>query len=74
MNIRPATADDRPLLGRVPGWNGLWVAAGHMRDGILWAPITGELLSTSILSGVPDPALAPYDPARFARQGVAGRG
>ena len=68
--LRPATADDRPLMGRAPGWDGLWVAAGHMRDGILWAPITGELLSTSILSGVPDPALAPYDPARFARQGT----
>lgn len=65
--LRPATADDRPLMGRAPGWDRLWVAAGHMRDGILWAPITGELLAASILSGVPDPALAPYDPARFAR-------
>jgi len=72
--LRPATADDRPLMGRAPGWDRLWVAAGHMRDGILWAPITGELLAASILSGVPDPALAPYDPARFARQGVVAQG
>lgn len=66
--LRPATADDRPLMGRAPGYAGLWVAAGHMRDGILWAPITGELLAASILRGTPDPDLAPYDPARFTRQ------
>ena len=65
--LRPATADDRPLMGRAPGWDGLWVSAGHMRDGILWAPVTGELLASSILTGVPDPALAPYDPARFVQ-------
>ncbi|CAA9568738.1 MAG: Glycine oxidase ThiO [uncultured Thermomicrobiales bacterium] len=69
--LRPATADDRPLMGRAPGHDGLWVAAGHMRDGVLWAPVTGELLAASILNGVPDPVLAPYDPARFARQGAA---
>jgi hypothetical protein len=44
-----------------------------MRDGVLWAPVTGEVLATSILNGVPDPVLAPYDPARFARQGVCGK-
>lgn len=66
--LRPATADDRPLIGRAPGYAGLWVAAGHMRDGVLWAPITGELMAASILRGTPDPDLAPYDPARFARQ------
>lgn len=71
--LRPGTADDLPLMGRAPGYDGLWVAAGHMREGVIWAPITGELLATSILSGSVDPALAPYDPARFV--GVeAGRG
>ena len=65
--LRPATADDRPLMGRAPGYDGLWVAAGHMRDGVLWAPMTGELLAASIQQGAPLAELAPYDPGRFAQ-------
>lgn len=64
--LRPATADDLPLMGRAPGVAGLWVAAGHMRDGILWAPVVGELMAAAILGGTPDPALALFDPGRFA--------
>jgi glycine oxidase len=69
--LRPATADDRPLMGRAPGYDGLWIAAGHMRDGVLWAPITGALMATSIQEGAPVAELAPYDPGRFARQPAA---
>ncbi len=71
--LRPGSPDGAPLLGRAPGYAGLWVAAGHFRGGILWAPVTGELLAASIRAGRPDPALAPFDPARFARA-AAGRG
>lgn len=63
--LRPASADGQPLLGRATGWRNVWVAAGHFRSGILWAPITGELLASSILAGEPAPELAPFDPARF---------
>jgi glycine oxidase len=68
--LRPGSADGAPLLGRVPGYDGLWVAAGHGRNGILWAPVTADILATSILAGHPDPALTPYDPARFTRAPV----
>jgi glycine oxidase len=71
--LRPATADDLPIMGRAPGLDGLWVAAGHMRDGILWAPIVGEIMAAAILGGVPDPALALFDPGRFV-EGVGGVG
>ncbi|HET8628751.1 MAG TPA: glycine oxidase ThiO [Thermomicrobiales bacterium] len=64
--LRPAPGDDRPLLGRAPGYDNLWVASGHFRTGILWAAVTGDLLAASVLAGRPDPALAPFDPARFA--------
>src|SRR6266851_1122285 len=43
--LRPGTSDGLPLLGRLPGWHGVTVAAGHFRDGILLAPITGELVA-----------------------------
>ncbi len=63
--LRPAASDEGPLLGLAPGYSNLWVAAAHMRDGILWAPVTGELLASSLQAGAPDPLLAPYDPGRF---------
>lgn len=70
--LRPGTADDLPIMGPVPGREGLWVAAGHMREGVIWAPITGELLAASILAGASDPALEPYTPARFAGAAAGG--
>lgn len=63
--LRPASPDNAPIIGRAPGHDGLWIATGHHRNGILWAPITGELLSRAILTGEIPPELAPYDPARF---------
>jgi glycine oxidase len=63
--FRPGSADGLPILGPVPGWEGLNVACGHFRNGILLAPITGQLIARSILDGSSDEALAPFSPARF---------
>lgn len=63
--LRPASPDNAPIMGRAPGHDNLWIATGHHRQGILWAPITGQLLADAILGGDLDPELAPYDPARF---------
>jgi glycine oxidase len=62
--LRPGTEDGRPLIGRVPHLENVWLAAGHFRSGALLAPGTSELLAGSILSGQPDERLAPFDPAR----------
>lgn len=61
---RPQSADGRPLVGRVPWLEGLYVVAGHGPWGISTAPGTARLLADLVLgrrAGVP-PAL---DPARF---------
>jgi len=65
--LRPGTTDDRPIMGPVPGRAGLWVATGHAREGIIWAPLVGETLAAALLTGEVDPELAPYSPARFAQ-------
>ncbi|GAA0443866.1 glycine oxidase ThiO [Lentibacillus halophilus] len=39
--IRPQTGDGLPYIGRPPHVNGLSIAAGHFRNGILLSPITG---------------------------------
>ncbi len=39
--FRPATPDSLPLLGPIPGHDGLYVAAGHGMLGVTLAPATG---------------------------------
>ena len=59
--FRPATPDGLPLLGE---WNGVWIATGHHRNGVLLAPFTADLMAAAMLEGAPvDPTLAP---GRFA--------
>ena len=45
--LRPATPDGRPFIGATPT-AGLYVAAGHYRNGILLAPETARVLCASI--------------------------
>jgi glycine oxidase len=63
--LRPGSPDGLPLLGALPGWENVTVATGHFRNGILLAPITGELIAKAIVDGRSGEALAPFDPARF---------
>jgi glycine oxidase len=53
-----------PLLGRVPASERVLLATGHHRNGILLAPVTGELLSRAIVEGGDPPELAPFSPQR----------
>ena len=46
--LRPFAADGLPVIGWVPGREGLFVATGHFRNGILLAPITGAIAADAI--------------------------
>lgn len=48
--LRPATPDGRPVIGPVPEHEGLVIATGHNRNGILLAPITADLVARQIAS------------------------
>jgi glycine oxidase len=63
--FRPGTPDDCPLVGRVPGAQGAWLATGHYRHGILLAAITADRLAAALLEGEAPVELEPLDPARF---------
>jgi glycine oxidase len=52
--FRPHTPDEGPLLGSGP-IPGLWLAAGHHRNGVLLAAITAELLGASLSETGPTP-------------------
>jgi gamma-glutamylputrescine oxidase len=59
------TQDMLPLVGRVPGRNGLWVAAGYSGHGNVLGFACGELVASAIL-GETAPQLELFDPARFS--------
>jgi glycine oxidase len=48
--FRPTSRDDAPILGPTPV-EGLFVATGHHRNGILLTPLTALTVSEAILSG-----------------------
>ncbi|HKE97318.1 MAG TPA: FAD-dependent oxidoreductase [Actinomycetes bacterium] len=63
--VRPVTPDGWPMVGPVPGADGLWVAAGHGPEGVMLAPPTARMLAAHLLRGEPEPDAAPFDPARL---------
>ncbi|MGH7046468.1 MAG: NAD(P)/FAD-dependent oxidoreductase [Stellaceae bacterium] len=63
---RPITTDGMPLIGRVPGVVGAYVATGHGVWGILNAPATGEAMAELITEGAARHVdLSPFDPGRL---------
>ena len=64
--FRPVTRDGLPLIGRVPGVEGAYVATGHSVWGILNSPATGEAMAELITDGAAHSVeLSPFDPGRF---------
>src|SRR5229473_1879275 len=63
--FRPRVADDLPVLGPCEGIEGLFYATGHYRNGILLAPITGELIAQAIVDGEAPLLLKAFSPDRF---------
>ena len=63
---RPVARDGLPLIGRVPGLEGAYVATGHSVWGMLNAPATGEAMAELIVEGrTRSVDLRPFDPARL---------
>ena len=64
--LRPGSPDGLPIMGQLPNRDNVYVATGHFRNGILLAPVTGQLMSELILKGKTSIPLDPFSPARFA--------
>ena len=65
VGLRPGTPDGAPILGDVSGWEGVTLATGHFRSGILLSPITGRLITELITEGKASVPLEPFSLARF---------
>lgn len=69
--LRPATPDRLPVLGPADGWEGLLLATGHYRNGVLLAPVTGSTLAALTLDQEPEANLTPFSAGRFTQEKLA---
>jgi glycine oxidase len=67
--LRPGSPDDLPMVGP-SGVEGLVVATGHHRNGILLTPVTAEAVAALVAGAPGPPEMAPCDPRRFAVSGA----
>jgi glycine oxidase len=65
--LRPRGPDELPMLGRSQTVPGLIYATAHYRNGVMFAPLTVELVQDLVFDREPDPALRDLDPARHGR-------
>jgi glycine/D-amino acid oxidase-like deaminating enzyme len=72
---RPVAQDGLPLIGKVPGVEGAFVATGHSVWGVLNGPATGEALAELIVLGAAISSnLRPFDPGRLRPYSPSGKG
>jgi glycine oxidase len=69
--LRPGTPDNLPLIGP-GGLDGLVLATGHHRNGILMAPLTSEAVAALLAAEPPPEAARLAHPGRFADRSAPG--
>ncbi len=64
--LRPLSRDGLPIVGKVPGWQKLFLGTGAGRKGILWSTGMSHGLADMIIHGTSEvPGLNFLDPGRF---------
>ncbi len=69
--LRPASIDKKPILGKFPETDNLYVATGHFRSGLHLSAITGTLLRDLMLDRPMALDLSPFGLDRFCNQAAA---
>ncbi|MFJ3230264.1 glycine oxidase ThiO [Streptomyces sp. NPDC086787] len=68
--LRPGSPDNAPLLGPT-GLDGLLLATGHYRNGVLLTPVTGDVMAYVLVTGELPEEARPFTPQRFAAPSAA---
>ena len=68
--LRPGTPDNGPVVGEA-GPDGLLLATGHYRNGILMSPVTADAIVARLAGQAAAPEWEPFAPGRFAASTVA---
>ena len=63
--LRPGSVDRLPLIGPVPGWQGLYMLAGHFRSGMLLSAMSTRIIAELILHGASPISIDAFRPERF---------
>ncbi|MEV4787822.1 glycine oxidase ThiO [Streptomyces tuirus] len=63
--LRPGSPDNAPLLGPT-GLEGLLLATGHYRNGVLLTPVTGDTMAHVLATGELPEEARPFTPKRFS--------
>jgi glycine/D-amino acid oxidase-like deaminating enzyme len=63
LGVRPMPSDGYPIVGPHAERTGFYTVVTH--SGITLGPVLGPIVAAEILTGRPEPALAPYRPHRF---------
>jgi len=63
--LRPGSPDGWPILGSVEGWEGLLLATGHYRNGVLLSAVTGEIITALALGETLLTDISPFLHQRF---------
>jgi glycine oxidase len=63
--LRPGSPDNAPLLGPT-GLEGLLLATGHYRNGVLLTPVTGDAMAHVLATGELPEEARPFTPKRFS--------
>ncbi|MFE4049875.1 glycine oxidase ThiO [Streptomyces sp. YIM B13518] len=62
--LRPGSPDNAPLLGPTE-LEGLLLATGHHRNGVLLTPVTGDAMAEVLTTGALPEVARPFTPRRF---------
>lgn len=65
VGLRPYSPDGLPVLGSFPQVENLFFATAHFRNGILLAPLTGEIVADKIAANKSSEYLSIFSPQRF---------
>ncbi|MFE2517208.1 glycine oxidase ThiO [Streptomyces mirabilis] len=63
--LRPGSPDNAPLLGPT-ALDGLLLATGHYRNGVLLTPVTGDAMAHVLTTGELPEEARPFTPGRFS--------
>jgi glycine/D-amino acid oxidase-like deaminating enzyme len=57
----------QPMLGRVPGFDNVYMATWLATFGIQWSPAVGRIMADLVATGSADRVIEPFTPAKYLK-------
>lgn len=67
VGLRPMPSDGLPVVGEIPGMDGVLVATGHGPTGLQMGPYTGKIMAEMALGNPPATSIDDFSITRFAK-------